>query len=201
MTKQSQTGSVSASVVLAGRPSAFWHRCVLAMACALFATARPRGQAWAGEKPVETPVAVTSAFGADCEKLVIEALKTAKSEILVAVYNFTQRNVSQALVEAAARKVKVIVKYDARSMKELPGMTQTIGYLRNRGVTCAGVTMRREYGKMHHKFAVVDGRTVVTGSWNYTFTAAKENYENVVRIVSADVARAFSREFEQIRDR
>lgn len=161
----------------------------------------PGGRALAAEKIADKPTTVAAAFGAGCEKLLLDALGTATNEIQVAVFSFTRRNVSQALVRAASRKVKVTVKYDVRSLEESEGMAQTIGYLRNRGVNCLGIAMSGEHAKMHHKFAVVDGRVVVTGSWNYTSTGVDQNYENVVRIESEEVARAFLNEFEGIRDR
>ena len=170
----------------------------LAIACAVWWA---RGAAAAGEKAAGGAAAVKAAFGEDCEKLLLEALESARREIRVAIYTFTRRNVSRALQEAAERKVKVTVKYDARSMDESPGMTQVIGYLRNHGVDCVPVKMSGDMAKMHHKFAVVDGKRVVTGSWNYTVTGTVSNYENVVSIESADVAKAFSEEFDRIKDR
>ena len=34
--------------------------------------------------------------------------------------------------------------------------------------------------KMHHKFAILDGQTAITGSYNWTVESDEENFENLV---------------------
>ena len=152
------------------------------------------------EKVGRTADSVRVAFGADCEALVIGAIDGATREILVAMYSFTRRGIAKALGRAVGRGVAVQVKYDFKS-SDWPGMKQTIGFLKNRGVTCTPVRMAGEYAKMHHKFTVVDQELVLTGSFNYSASAAMHSYENVVRIDSLTVAAAFAAEFSKIADR
>lgn len=49
---------------------------------------------------------------------------------------------------------------------------------------------------MHHKFAVVDGRFVINGSFNWTTNAAKKNHENIMVTSS----KAFVRQFNDLFD-
>jgi phosphatidylserine/phosphatidylglycerophosphate/cardiolipin synthase-like enzyme len=51
---------------------------------------------------------------------------------------------------------------------------------------------------MHHKFMVIDGEIVVTGSYNWSAAAEERNDENLVVIRDRGVAGAFEREFERI---
>lgn len=51
---------------------------------------------------------------------------------------------------------------------------------------------------LHHKFAVVDGTTVMTGSQNWSAAANHSNDENVLVIHNATVAAHFEREFERL---
>ncbi len=51
---------------------------------------------------------------------------------------------------------------------------------------------------MHHKVIIVDGRTVVTGSFNFSASAAGANDENVLVIHDPNVAAQFLEEFERI---
>ena len=51
---------------------------------------------------------------------------------------------------------------------------------------------------MHDKFIVLDRQKVLTGSYNYTTTASRENYENLVFIENAKIAEEFARAFERI---
>ena len=52
---------------------------------------------------------------------------------------------------------------------------------------------------LHHNFVVIDGKRVVTGSFNYTKTAAESSYENLVVIESEEVAGKFLEEFDKIK--
>jgi len=64
----------------------------------------------------------------------------------------------------------------------------------------AGIQPRRHYssGIMHHKFLVIDGRVLVTGSANWTWSADNENDENIVILEHADLASRFTEEFERL---
>ncbi len=182
---------------IAGRT---WMRTVQAGMLGLAAVLAVKSALLSGEREYpNTPPPVECAFGGDCERLVLQTIQNARTNILVAMYTFTWRRVSHALVDAKQRGIEVTVKYDARVFEELPAMRHVIGFLRNRGVSCVPIHMSGDVAKMHHKFLVVDGQRVLTGSWNFSGAASRGSYENVVRIDSADVARAFTEEFERIR--
>ena len=51
---------------------------------------------------------------------------------------------------------------------------------------------------MHHKFAVADSNQVLTGSYNWTRSAARENEENIVVTNAPELVSAFTRQFEQL---
>ena len=55
-------------------------------------------------------------------------------------------------------------------------------------------------GIVHDKFAVVDGTRVLTGSFNWTYSAEDRNWENLVIIESPPLAKAYAREFRHIWD-
>lgn len=148
-----------------------------------------------GEKTERTK----AVFGPECEELLIKEINRAETEILVAIYSITRRNITSALVSATKRGVTVRVKYDAKSY-EWKGMTVAIGYLKKRDVQCTPVQMTGKYAKMHHKFMIIDRKRVLTGSYNYTSAGSTENYENLVLIESAQIAKAFAAEFERIKD-
>ncbi|MEM9163938.1 MAG: phospholipase D-like domain-containing protein [Cyanobacteria bacterium P01_F01_bin.4] len=52
--------------------------------------------------------------------------------------------------------------------------------------------------KLHHKFAVIDGTTVIMGSHNWSKAANTKNDENLLVIRNPTVAKHFQREFEQL---
>lgn len=51
---------------------------------------------------------------------------------------------------------------------------------------------------MHHKFAVVDGRRLITGSLNWTLTAVQGNMENVLITEERDLVQPFIKEFHRL---
>ena len=52
--------------------------------------------------------------------------------------------------------------------------------------------------KLHHKFAVIDNRTVITGSFNWSASAAHRNDETLLVIDSPQLAAHFSREMDRL---
>jgi phosphatidylserine/phosphatidylglycerophosphate/cardiolipin synthase-like enzyme len=64
----------------------------------------------------------------------------------------------------------------------------------------AGLDVRLdgEPGLMHMKVIIVDGKTVVFGSYNYTSSAENKNDENVLIISAPAVAAGFEQAFDRI---
>lgn len=51
---------------------------------------------------------------------------------------------------------------------------------------------------MHHKFAIVDKKLLITGSLNWTMEAIHSNQENVVIMEDTEYVQPFLDEFERI---
>ncbi|XP_041838015.1 mitochondrial cardiolipin hydrolase isoform X3 [Melanotaenia boesemani] len=51
---------------------------------------------------------------------------------------------------------------------------------------------------MHHKFAVVDSRLLITGSLNWTLTAVQNNMENILITEEPDLVKPFIKEFHRM---
>ena len=49
---------------------------------------------------------------------------------------------------------------------------------------------------MHHKFAILDGRTALTGSYNWTLESEEENYDHLVILQDPQVLESYRREFD-----
>lgn len=60
-------------------------------------------------------------------------------------------------------------------------------------------TPRLAHGdKLHHKFAVIDNKTVITGSFNWSTSAAHTNDETLLVIHSPQLAKHFTREMDRL---
>jgi phosphatidylserine/phosphatidylglycerophosphate/cardiolipin synthase-like enzyme len=82
------------------------------------------------------------------------------------------------------------------------------GVIENRGASqgslpdlfCAGLPVKTDGNPytMHHKVIIIDGETVITGSFNFTKSADTVNDDNVLVIHSAAVAGLYEQEFQRI---
>lgn len=60
------------------------------------------------------------------------------------------------------------------------------------------VRMRSDNEVIHHKFIIVDGQTVLSGSLNWTMQSFFGNYENLLLITDKNVVTEFQKEFERL---
>lgn len=67
---------------------------------------------------------------------------------------------------------------------------------------CAGAAMRQDGNRyaLHHKVIIIDEGTVITGSFNYSRSAAQYNDENIVIIRDATIAGLYLGEWKRIWD-
>lgn len=117
--------------------------------------------------------------GDDIEGAVVEAVRVAKSEVLVQAFTFTSRTIARALVEAHARGVKVRVTADAAEAARADN--SRVAELAAAGVA---VLLDDRFQSAHNKVMVIDADsgpgTVITGSFNWSYAAQRRNAENVV---------------------
>jgi phosphatidylserine/phosphatidylglycerophosphate/cardiolipin synthase-like enzyme len=125
---------------------------------------------------------------------VSERLKQAKRSIHFLAFSFTNDAIGKAVQDAAKAGVQV------------SGVFETTG----------SETQFSEYGKfkklkmdvlqdgnpyvMHHKVFIIDGATVIFGSFNFSNNADQDNDENLLMIDDPQLAQAFEAEFQRVRE-
>ncbi len=164
------------------------------------------GSRGAPPRPVEAAedkVAVGVAFspGGGIEEALVAEIEAAKREVLVAMYTFTSRSLSQALARAKNRgcDVKVVLDDGQKDIRHGKYADLVKAGLDVR-VLKLGKTGDNVPIRMHHKYVVVDRTTVGTGSFNWTSQADEENYENIVIIKAPKTADTFRKEFVKLWD-
>ena len=60
------------------------------------------------------------------------------------------------------------------------------------------VKIEKSPGKLHHKVFIIDGKTIITGSFNPTTNGNTRNDENIIIINNDEVAQEFLKEFDRI---
>jgi HKD family nuclease len=121
-----------------------------------------------------------------------DAIARVHSSLDMAVYELNNRSITDAIIEAHSRGVKVRVVTDARS-KVTQG--QTFSDLMAAGIPV--VASANNNHLMHNKFAILDAKTVWTGSWNYTDEAYVNN-ENAIALEATDIAARYRAVFNEM---
>lgn len=119
-----------------------------------------------------------------CSAHILREIEQARKELLVAVFAFTSDDLARAIVQAKKRGVAVQVVLDREfdlANERSKGKffdAQKIPLRRVSGMK--GKAAERDAGLMHQKFAVIDRRIVLTGSYNWTYSADSLNDENLL---------------------
>lgn len=107
--------------------------------------------------------------GEQIKDKISESITNAKSEILVAMYNFSYKKFAKDLVDASKNDVKITVFLDAKKVKEDSEISE---YLKKNNIKVVLVK-----DKMHLKVALIDSKVAIFGSTNWTKESFEENYE------------------------
>jgi len=119
-------------------------------------------------------------------KAVVDALDGAKSTVLVQAYSFTSAPIAKALVEAHDRGVDVQVILDR---KETGSKYSSADFLAHAGIT---TLIDGRHAIAHNKVMVIDGVAVITGSFNFTTAAERQNAENLLVIHDGTLAARYA---------
>jgi phosphatidylserine/phosphatidylglycerophosphate/cardiolipin synthase-like enzyme len=137
------------------------------------------------------PIAIYFAPEDDVLTQIINQIGGAQRSIRFMAFSFTVSQVADELQRQAEAGLSVRGIYETvGSQTEFSTLTQLF---------CAGVEVRQDGNPfvLHHKVFIVDDRTVVTGSFNFSSNATRSNDENLVIISSPVLAAQYTAEFER----
>lgn len=115
----------------------------------------------------------------DAEGAVLRAIRASRKTIYAQAYLLTSRALAKALIEAKGRGVAVEILTDREMLSR--GDNSQIPQL-----AAAGIPVRLEvrYAAAHNKILLIDPEesdsAVVTGSYNFTWSAQARNAENLL---------------------
>jgi phosphatidylserine/phosphatidylglycerophosphate/cardiolipin synthase-like enzyme len=113
------------------------------------------------------------------EALLVEAIDSARRQVLVQAYLLTSKKIATTLIVAHRRGVDVQILVDADQLAKVESSVAPV-------LAAAGIAvwLETKYQNAHNKIIVIDadmpGATVITGSFNFTWTAQHKNAENVL---------------------
>jgi phosphatidylserine/phosphatidylglycerophosphate/cardiolipin synthase-like enzyme len=155
--------------------------------CAIgaFVQARPPARA-------ELKIDAIFSPGGGCEKRIVSEIESAEKSVLVQMYMFTSKPITDALVKSKKRGVDVKVILDQSQEKMAYGRWPV---MQKGGVK---VFFDRDHEIANSKIILIDDRTIITGSYNFTKAAEEKNAENIVVIENdAELFTKFKANFEQ----
>ena len=141
---------------------------------------------WTREAISADNIAVYFSPAGGCTEAVVSNLNQAKSNVLVQAYSFTSAPIAKALVDAKKRGVNVQVILDKSQRTE---KYSSADFLLHEGVP---TFIDAKHAIAHNKIMILDGATVLTGSFNFTKAAESNNAENLLVIHDAELAAKYT---------
>jgi PLD-like domain len=127
----------------------------------------------------------------DFPKTICHHLSLSEKSIDIAVCWFTNEEIFEILKEKLAKGIKIRLQceYDNQNFKPEGIDFQT--FIQNG----AQLFVNKSANLMHHKFAIIDSKILLTGSYNWTYNSNAENL-----LISDDLAliESYSQEFESL---
>lgn len=111
------------------------------------------------------------------EKIILNLIKSCKSELLLAAYNFNNKKIYDALLKAHKKGVNIKIILDGKLFDKNKNKNKL---LKSLYILKIPIKLNYSYNIMHNKFIVIDEESIETGSYNYTKSAPKYNAENII---------------------
>ena len=131
------------------------------------------------------------------EMALVAAIDGTRETLDIAAFELNSEPITAAILAAQQRGVAVrIVTDDEHGLED-----ESDPQLRN--LRAAGIALVDDgrSGLMHNKFMILDGRSLWTGSWNYTVNGSYRNNNNALVLEDEGVAAVFQREFDEMFER
>lgn len=130
--------------------------------------------------------------GNSCEDAIIQQIKAAVDSVKICVFTISENDISNEIIRCfnSGKHLKVITDND-----KLNDLGSDV-----RAIASAGVPVKIDQSKshMHHKFCIVDNKTLLTGSYNWTRSAAHYNQENLLITQEQEMVQAYLKEFDKL---
>jgi len=130
----------------------------------------------------------------DCANRLVYWFSQANNSIHIMIYSFTLDTVGDALIQAKGKGVDVKIAWDKTEVNVEGSEYQR---LKNAGID---IRIDREPGisLLHDKVAIIDGRVIITGSFNWSTEANQHDRENLIVVNSQAWGAAYEQDFQQI---
>ncbi len=128
-----------------------------------------------------------------CTDALVAEIGRAKKSIHVLAFSFTSEPIADALIAAHRRGVEVQVVVDKSQKSATKELAEEVAK--------AGVAtwVDSKHAIAHNKVIILDGKTVSTGSFNFTASAELHNAENLLIAHDPAMAKVYEENFQKHR--
>lgn len=130
--------------------------------------------------------------GAACRNTIISQINAAVRQLNICVFTISDDSITDAIITSNKRGTEVRIITDNDKSHDQGSDIEQIAKV---GIP---VKMDRTENHMHHKFMVTDEKALITGSYNWTRSAAKFNQENIVLSREAGLVKSYLKEFDNL---
>jgi phosphatidylserine/phosphatidylglycerophosphate/cardiolipin synthase-like enzyme len=124
---------------------------------------------------------------------VIDQINGAQKSIDFMAYSFTSNDIADAILERAAAGVTVRGVFDESQVGSNQGGEYDRLKRKHIDILQDGIP-----GLLHHKVFIIDGKTVITGSYNFSANAENNNDENLVILHDRRIAALYLKNFKTV---
>ena len=138
---------------------------------------------------------ISTYFSPDSDTIspLLKEIQSAKKSIHFMAFSFTHDALGDAMRNRFESGVEVQGVFEERQANN---RYSEYNAMKNAGLQ---VILDENRGAMHHKVIVIDGETVITGSYNFSKNAETRNNENLLIIKgNPEIAEAYLAEFERV---
>lgn len=130
----------------------------------------------------------------DIQAVIVLTINAAEESIDVTMYTFTDLILANALSDAKDRGVVIRIYLDRSQVTAK--YSQSRYFIQNN----MNVRISSNHYIMHNKFAIIDGKLLITGSYNWTESANTRNDENLIIIKCPYAIEIYQEQFERLWD-
>ncbi|MDI7259266.1 MAG: phospholipase D-like domain-containing protein [Thermodesulfobacteriota bacterium] len=146
------------------------------------------------ESPATAEIEALFSAEGDIKESLLKEMESVSETFDLALHEITSIDLAQVLIKVKQRGVRVRIVADARQAKM---KTSKINFLIRQGIPVK-VLGGKEKGAMNHRFAILDGKKVITGSYDWSEASARRDYESVLIIQESEVVTSYQREFDRL---
>jgi phosphatidylserine/phosphatidylglycerophosphate/cardiolipin synthase-like enzyme len=141
-----------------------------------------------------TPAQIYFSPNGGCTEALVREIGAARKEVLVQAYSFTSAPIAKAMADASRRGVRVMAILDKSQRSE---RYTSATFLANAQIP---TFIDTAHAIAHNKIIIIDGTTVVTGSFNFTKAAEERNAENLLVLRSKELAGYYTQNWQRHRE-